>query len=312
MIKKIIEVIKSSKGLLIAGHTNPDGDAMGAMIGMAHLCEYLKVPYTVVLEKVPETFKALTLGVHTSEQIDRDYDTFITVDCGDSKRLGVYEEAFYKASSSINIDHHVTNAHFATYNYVVAEGSSTSELVFRVMEACGCMITEAIAKAIYTGILTDTGGFMYTCTKPSTHDVAAKLLEVPFDFTNLYYEMIHEKTEKEVLMQSVAALRLEKIGEGNIFITYVTAEDLEQYQASKEDLGTVITYIKNIRGCEVAAFIYPSSEESYKVSLRGDEPYDVAKLAGELGGGGHARAAGATVVGSLDEVIKRLKMLLVP
>lgn len=309
MIAKIINEIKASKGVLLAAHVNPDGDAIGALVGMGILCNFLKIPYTVLVEKVVEDLKHLLTSVHVSDTVDRSYDTFITVDCGDILRLGSYEAAFRAAENTINIDHHITNNHFAKTNYVQEDASSTSELVFCLIEAAGCPLQVPLVEALYTGILTDTGGFMYPCTKASTHRVVAKLLETPFDFTGIYYHLIHEKTEKAVRMQSVAVSRMRRLSNSKVFLSYITEEDLSAYEATRDDLGSIVTYIKNIKGCEVAIFIYPSTDHTYKVSLRSNEPYDVAEIAGKWGGGGHARAAGATVEGEIEEIISSLEVL---
>ncbi|MDF2612645.1 MAG: uncharacterized protein K0S71_431 [Clostridia bacterium] len=311
MIKDIIKVVKQSNHVLLAAHENPDGDAIGSLAGMANICDYFNVAYTLMVERIPDEYVFLMGNRPIHSTWDKAYDTFISLDCGDVYRLGFAKKYFEKAQTTINIDHHETNNHFATYNYVEKDASSTSELIFNMIEEANIPLTENIAKAIYSGIVTDTGGFMHSCTKPSTHLAVSKILGIPFDFSEVYYQLIHQKTEKTVLLQGIAMHHLTKLSDGKIFLSYISHEDLESQHATREDASSIVTHIKNIKGCEIAALVYPNKEpSSYKVSLRCNAPYNVAEIASVFGGGGHIRAAGATIKGELQEVIETLKSTL--
>lgn len=301
-MQQIINAIKEAKGIMLGAHVNPDGDAMGSLAGMATLCGFLHIPYTILLEEIPERFKDLLESLHVANQVDQAYDTFIALDCGDTLRLGNYEEVLKGAKTTICIDHHVTNGAYADYNLIEAEASSTCELVTELISQTDCPFTPELAKALYTGILTDTAGFMHDCTSSKTHQMAAKLLSVPFDFTSICYHMLHEKSEAAARLQAAAVMHLKKFHEGKVLFSYITAEDIKEAGAVKDDLGEIISYLKNIRGCEVAGFIYPNGEDTYKLSLRCNAPYDVAAVASTFGGGGHIRAAGATIKGTLEAV----------
>jgi len=308
MINDIMSVIRHSHHVLLSAHENPDGDAIGALVSMANICICFKVPYTILIEQVSDEYAFLTENMCTQDHFNDEYDTFVCLDCGDKHRLGIAYPYFEKAQITINIDHHATNDYFAEYNYVEKDASSTSELIFNMIEEAQIPITPQIAQAIYTGIVTDTGGFMHSCTKSTTHSAVAKLLTTPFDFSTIYYRLIHQKTEKTIRLQGVAAQHLVKIGDEKVFISYITHEDLEAYDATREDASSIVSYIKNIKGCEIAVFIYPTKEQhSYKVSLRCNAPYNVAEIAAEFGGGGHIRAAGATIKGELNKVIQTVK-----
>lgn len=306
MKQAIINQIKASHGIVLGAHTNPDGDAVGALIGMATLCGFLHIPHQILMEKIPSDFEHLLADMNVSSEVTLPFDTFISVDCGDEGRLGIYEEAFHKAVHTINIDHHRTNTYFAELNDV-KEVAASCELVYELITLADCPLTPHLASSLYTGILTDTGGFMHSSTTPATHEIAARLLECPFDFTKLYYEQIYARSEVAVRMEAVAIGHLEKMVQYPFYLAYVTAEEMAQYEATKEDLGGIINRIKNIRGCEVAVFFYPVSDTQYKVSFRSNPPVDVAELASRFGGGGHIRAAGATMEGSLEQVMEQVK-----
>ncbi len=310
MIKKIVEALKGAQHILIATHVSPDGDAIGASGAMARLCHYFNIPYVLLLEELPEEYAFLLTGLSISKTWEGPVDTFVSLDCGDTGRLGDYEPLFKEAKVTITIDHHVTNEGIGSYALVCPEASSTSELIYEVLKVAGVPLNVDIARSLYTGIVTDTGGFMHSCTHSSTHQVAAQLLQEPFDFTALYYRLIHEKSEATVHLQSRAIQHLTKWAEGKIYVSYLTPNDLQEEGASREDASHIVTYLKNIKGCEVAILLYPGRcEGEYKVSLRSNPPYDVASLAQQLGGGGHERAAGASVRGTLEEVFARLKGL---
>ena len=306
MKQAIINQIKASKGIVIGAHTNPDGDAVGALIGMATLCGFLHIPYQILIEKVPERFTAVFEGINYDSKPTIEYDTFISVDCGDEKRLGEFEEAFEKAVHTINIDHHGTNTYFAELNEVKVVASSC-EIVYEILMKAECPLTPKLAASLYTGILTDTGGFMHSSTTAKTHEIVMQLMAIPFDFTKIYYEQMYAQTEIAVKMEGIAISHLERMTQFPSYITYVTADEMAEVGATKEDLGSIVSKVKNIRGCEVAVFIYPLDEMHYKVSFRSNPPVDVAALASHFGGGGHIRAAGATIEGSLDEVIDMIK-----
>lgn len=303
MKNRIISAMKVSKGIVLGAHINPDGDAVGALVGMATLCGFLHIPYQVMLEKTPENFKELLEHIEVNNTVTIDYDTFISVDCGDVDRLGKYKILFEQAPVTINIDHHETNTYFASLNEVHAEASSSCEVVYDFIKEARCPLTKSLVSALYTGILTDTGGFRHTCTSAHTHQIIAELLQVPFDFTRIYYNQMVAKSEIATIMESVAISHLNKLNNRSMYLAYVTTEEMKEKGATQEDLASIVNQVKNIKGCEVAVFIYPIEEGKYKVSFRSDAPYDVAKIAATFGGGGHVRAAGATLNGTLEQVI---------
>ena len=310
MKNKIINAIKVSKGIILGAHINPDGDAVGALVGMATLCGFLHIPYQVMLEKKPEKFNEILEGIEISNTATIDYDTFISVDCGDIDRLGKYKGLFNEAQVTINIDHHETNTFFGDLNEVQIDASSSCEVVYELIEVAHAPLTETLVSALYTGIITDTGGFMHTCTRARTHQIVAELLKVPFDFTKIYYNHLVAKSEISMVMEAVAISHLTKLNHKGMYLTYITVEEMQEKGATIEDLENIVSQVKNIKGCEVAIFIYPIEEGKYKVSFRSNAPYNVAQFATTFGGGGHVRAAGATLSGTLEQVIGHVKSTL--
>ncbi|MGL4344596.1 MAG: DHH family phosphoesterase [Cellulosilyticaceae bacterium] len=306
-LEQIIGLLQKATHVLVGAHVSPDGDAIGAMTGMGYILEALGVPYTMLLESEHPKLSYMTEYVNVQSSYEGEYDCFVSVDCGDLGRLGPYVSYFQKAQQTINIDHHVTNDKFAMYNYVEAEASSTCEIIYQLVKAGNIMIHENLAKALYTGLVTDTGGFMHPCTHTSTLLAAAELIGYGFDFSSIYHKLIHEKSLQTLYIENVAIGRMQVLGHQNVYLTYITEQDMLKYGATKHDLESVISAIRNVEGAEIAALIYPLKEQdTYKLSTRSIAPYDVAKLCQSFGGGGHQRAAGATLVGKLDGLMKQV------
>ena len=305
MKNQMIQALKTGKTFLLSGHVNPDGDALGALAGMAFLLKYLGKEAIILLEQVPKKYAYLVEGLTTCKDYEGEYDSFVALDCGSKERLGSYEKYFEKATHSYNIDHHYSNDLFGLNNYVDKEASSTSELVFELIEEVKMPLEKEVAIALYSGIVYDTGGFMHSCTRPSTHEMAAKLLTISFDAPKIYQYIIHLRTKKTCLLQGILIKRAKWIGKDKAF-SYITTKDLEENDCELSDIDGIVNYLKNIEDIHLAAILYPSSSGGYKLSLRSDPPYDVAKFAGFFGGGGHQRASGATLEGNLEKLIPQL------
>lgn len=308
-IKMILEIIQKAQSIVISAHTNPDGDAIGAMVAMGHLCTYYKKAYTIILEHPSQRFSDFLEQCHyTIEQNDQEYevDTFIALDCGNIERLVGYKKYFLNAKNTINIDHHMSNTQFAQYNYVDAQASSTSELVYRIIKEGDIPFHNAMAKSLYMGIITDTSGFRHSCTHPSTLLAAAELIQYPFNFSQVYEKILCEQSLATAKLQAKAVNNMKQLNKQGVYLTYITDEDLIQSGASKADIDGVVNYLKIIKGVKLVAFIYPKEldRKSYKVSMRSNPPFNVASFCEQFEGGGHERAAGAIIKGSLESVLK--------
>lgn len=310
MKETIINQIREAKGIILGAHTNPDGDAVGALVGMATLCGFLHIPYQIVVEKIPQDFEDLLQGMNVSTEATLAHDTFISVDCGDAGRLGKFQEVFDQADITINIDHHGTNTFFAQYNEVQKQAAASCEIIYEIIKLARCPLTESLVRSLYTGILTDTGGFMHSSTSAHTHEIVAELMKVPFPFTKIYYKNMYEKSKCAAQMEAIAIARMEQLWDKPYYLTYVTTEEMQQHEVGKEDLGGIVSSLKNIKGCDLAIFIYPLDELHCKVSFRSNPPYDVASLAAQFGGGGHIRAAGATLDGTIKSSVDSIKQAL--
>lgn len=303
-VNKILQVIQESQHIIISGHQNPDGDAIGAMVAMGLLCAAYNVPYTILLEEAyPSQFSDLFEGVSVAYERHQPWDTMIALDCGDTDRLVGYTSYFLKSQRTIVIDHHLTNTAYGQYNFVDSHASSTSEMVYRLIKASTKPIDTKLAEALYTGILTDTGGFMHSCTSPETMKIASELIACGFDFSSRYQKLIHEKSLLGAQLQGLAVQHLKQVKKG-IYLSYISQEDMHQLGATKQDVDGIVSYLKNIKGVDVIAVVYPlEADNTYKLSTRCNLPYNMAAFCGLFKGGGHRLAAGAKIEGSLSKVL---------
>ena len=301
------ETIESSNSIAISGHASPDGDAIGACAALAMALRFLGKEVRVIMEDYPENFKTIpTQGLFVSEVKDEYIpDLYIALDCGDKARLGENTSLFDKALYTINIDHHVSNTYFAKKNYVDPEASSASEIIFQLLYGYAPIDVD-IATAIYAGIVFDTGGFRHSSTTPVTMAIVSELMEYDFDFTVIYNSIFHSRSFEEGKILGVALLNLEKRFDGRCAITCITKKDLEELSVSGDGFSEISGYLKGIQGVDVAVLVYEKKDGLYKVSMRSDEPINVAEVAVAFGGGGHKLASGCAIEGDADEVVEKI------
>ena len=198
----------------------------------------------------------------------------------------------------------MSNQSFADQNYIMPDASSTSELIYNLLDY-GKMSVET-AECLYTGMVHDTGVFRYSCTHPSTMRAAAALMEKGIDFTKIITETFDEKTYAQNQVLGRALLESFLFMDGRCIVSYVTKEEMDFYQVKAKHLDGIVSQLRLTAGVEVAIFIYEMETQLFKVSLRSNGKVDVSKIAVFFGGGGHMRAAGCDMQGSMYDVINNL------
>ncbi len=310
-MEKINAEITGAKKIAIAGHIRPDGDCVGSCTSLYLYLQQNKEEFgiekvDVYLEPFGTEFKLLT-GTddikHTYET-NEVYDIFISLDCGSLDRLGNALRFFDTAKKTINIDHHISNLSFARVNHVVADASSTCEVLFTLMDEE--RITKEIAEALYVGIIHDTGVFKHSNTKEKTMNIAGKLISKGIDFSTLIDESFYSKTymQNQVLGRCLTESIL--VMDGKVVFASINRKMLDFYGATTNDLDGIIDQLRVTKGTEVAIFIYESAFHEFKVSMRSNGEVNVSKIAVYFGGGGHIKAAGCTMRGSVHDVINNL------
>ena len=319
MEMKLSKILEDVNTIAVGGHIRPDGDCVGSCMAVAgYIRDNFPDKQTdVYLEKIPEEYQCIKGTDQIIHEVDEEhrkiYDLFICLDCGDEGRLGFSAELFRMAKRTFCIDHHVSNTDFAERSYVVWDASSTSELVYRLLDFD--KITLPVAEALYLGIVHDTGVFQYSCASPSTFRAAAKLLEIGVDAPTLITDTYYEKTfaQNKILGRALDTSRL--LEDGRYIVSALSKSVMDQYGVSSKDVDGVVSQLRVTKGVEVAIFMYELNPGEYKVSLRSKNDFDVSEVAVLFGGGGHKKAAGVTMKGTpekiTDQIVEQLNLQLV-
>lgn len=305
---KLSEILKDKQTVALGGHIRPDADCIGSGMG---LYMYIKEQYPsicadIYLEEVPQVYRLIEKTEEVKNQIPegKQYDLFICLDCGDESRLGFSAPLFRSAGQTLCIDHHISNEAFADENYIVPNASSTSELVFGLLDRE--KITRPIAEALYMGIAHDTGVFQYSCTSPETMEAAAELMRKGIDGSDIIDRTYYQKSYIQNQLLGRALLESILVLDRKCIVSVVDKKEMDFYKANPNDLEGIVSQLRQTKGTEVAMFLYELSSHQFKVSLRSKGAVDVSVIAKCFGGGGHVRAAGFTMVGSSHDVINNV------
>lgn len=305
MLKKILERVKT---VAIGGHVRPDGDCVGSCLG---LYQYIKENYSeiqvdVYLEDIPNSFRFIKATEEICHEAPegKEYDVFIVLDCGDKERLGFSKPLFEQAKETFCIDHHISNQSFASQNYIFPDASSTSELVYGLLELD--KITKEVAECLYLGIVHDTGVFQYSCTAPETMEAAANLMRKGIDASEIIEKTFYEKTYAQNQILGRALLESFLFMDGKCVVSYITKQMMDFHGVNPKDLEGIVSQLRMTKGVEVAILLYETAPREYKVSLRASGDVDVSRVAQYFGGGGHKKAAGLTMKGTVHDVINNL------
>lgn len=301
VLENIIEKVKNSKSVLILTHEDPDGDAIGSSLGLMHGLRKLNKNVSVLILNPDKTYSFLSGYSEIKQEIENssDYDLCISLDCSDIERLGVGKKYFEEINNTIVIDHHITNQNYGDINYVNAIASSTCQNIIVILAALNISLNKEMGECIYTGMLTDTGGFRYNI-QPETFEFAAMLLETGIDVAKIYRIVFDLTTEKKTKLLGRALNRIEILEDGKIAYTYITEEDMNEFQNDSGDHENIVNFGRNIEGVEVSIFIR-EKDGKYKISLRSNEYVDVSRISAKYAGGGHVRAAGFELNMSLEQ-----------
>lgn len=296
----IKERLEKAKNIVIASHVRPDGDAVGSLLGLGlALIDAGKSVQMVLVDGVSASYKHLEGSDLIVKMPSRDYDTFITVDCADFKRVGKIFEDF--GQPDINIDHHKTNENYGKLNLIEAEEVATAAILANHLPKWGYTITKPIAAALLTGIITDTLGFRTSNTNPSALRVCADLMETGVDMPDIYMRSLVKKTFVAAKYWGAGLSNMEH-KDGIVWST-LTLEDRKRTGYGGNDDADLINMISAIDGYKVGMIFVAQSDKHVKISWRALEPgVDVSQVAKHFNGGGHAAAAGADIPGSLDDI----------
>lgn len=306
-MSRLIEMIEAAETIAVLGHIHPDGDCVGSCLAV---CNYIREQYPekvvqVYLEKPPVKFNYLKYfdEICQDAHTGKTYDLCICLDSAALDRLGEFAAYLDSAQASICLDHHVTNSGYAQENFVL-EASSASEVLYGFLDLD--KISRETAECIYTGILHDTNVFKNSNTTEHTMEVAGKMMSKGINFAKIIDESFYRKTYVQNQILGRALLESVVFLHGTCIFSVVRRRDMEFYGVESTDLDGIVDQMRITEGVEVAIFLYEIENHVFKVSMRSNNYVNVSKVAAYFGGGGHIRASGCTMNGSVHDVINNL------
>jgi len=308
--KQAADFFRDHDNFLLLCHEKPDGDALGCVLGAAHVLQQLGKTFTLVNDDpIPQRFHFLPMSDRflETDEVEQQFDVVIALDCGDRRRLGRAEKLLAPGARLLNIDHHITNDYFGTDNLVDLEAAATCQIVYKIAQELGLQLDVATGTCLYTGLATDTGCFRYSNTTEEVLMIAAALLRVGVTPYEIVDQAMETMTWPQVVLIRESLSTLERDETGQVAWVTIPRTVLERIEGSDDDSDGIVNYPRNIQGVEVGILFREAKVPGkVKVSLRSKYHIDVGAIAVELGGGGHARAAGATVEGELEAVKTRV------
>lgn len=304
---------------LVVSHVHPDGDAISSTCAIGYLLEKLGKSFWMINESPIPPKLSYLYGSSNIIQFDENrsfnetFDAVIALDCADFERIGTVNSLFSDNTKLLNIDHHPTNDHYGTVQLIDPNAAATVEILFDLYSLFELPWDETIASCIYTGLLTDTGGFRYANTSPKVMKMASELLTYGVKGYELAEHLLEKTTMGHIRILKKALDSLSFSESNKICWLSVTKKDFEEAGASNQDLEGIVSYPRNIEGVEVGILFKELGPNEVKVSLRATGSVNVAEIAQQFGGGGHVRAAGATLNYPLEQsislVIEKIKQV---
>ncbi|MBP1155961.1 MULTISPECIES: bifunctional oligoribonuclease/PAP phosphatase NrnA [unclassified Paenibacillus] len=310
-LRSAAEFIRSNDDFLVVSHVQPDGDASGSTFAMAWMLRSLNKSFTLINEgRIPEKFMymagSFSVIPYEMEPPEQKFGRIISVDCADFGRIGQVQGCFSSEWQLLNIDHHATNDNFGYVNLVRADAAATVEVLYDLVLELGVELTRELNICIYSGLLTDTGGFRYSNTSPKVLQIAADMLARGVQGHELAERLLETMTYGQVSLLKRTLSTLSFAHDNRVAWLHVTLDDLSNTDASSEDMDGLVNYARNVEGVEVGMLFKEKRPGTVKVSLRSSGQADVAAIAKGFGGGGHIKAAGCTINGSIEEAIEQV------
>lgn len=311
-----IEVLQGAKRIGISGHLRPDGDCLGSCTALyTYLTENIEeiknskndnIEIYVFLERIPENFMFLP----NVDKIIVDYpdieplDVMICLDSSDLDRIGEARKYFEKAKKTICIDHHISNDNYADISHVLPDASSTCEVLYGVFD--DSKISKKTATSLYTGLIHDTGVFKHSNTSKYTLEVAGNLIDKKVEFSKIIDESFYSKTFMQNQLLGMCLLNAKLELDNKVIVSYIDKVTMDNKGAKPSDLDGIIDQLRVTEGVEVAILLNETEPNVYKVSMRSNGDVNVSEIAVSFGGGGHVKAAGCSISGTVVEITSLL------
>jgi phosphoesterase RecJ-like protein len=314
----VVAALRSNDRFLLATHENPDGDALGSLLGTKLALDALGKDSYMYLHgsaPLPREYGFMTLdGLHRDLPPDASERVLVALDCANESRLGPDPEVLQIAPFIVDIDHHHDNSRFGDVNLIVSKASSTGEVMRDVIAELGVELTPEIAEALYIAVVTDTGRFQYTNTTPKALRLAAELVDAGADVHRVF-QGVYESVQFAKLKLLARALERAQVFEGGaIVVSYLLRTDFAEVGAAEPYSEGIIDYLRAVEGAVMAALIREPPRQdgpTRRVSLRAStDELDVSAIARHIAGdrgGGHPQAAGFSSELAIEEITEEVR-----
>ncbi len=311
-LEQVVEELKSAESLLLTTHVNPDGDAVGSLLGMWHLLRAMGKTRTAMAMEgaAPKTYAALP-GVKRILNEDADtpsFDTVVMLDCSSFERIGAIAEWIEPSAKVIVIDHHRDPGPPGTLGHIDSAHAATGELLMDLFDAAGVEISPDAALCLYVAQITDTGSFRFSNTTARSHEKAARLVATGIDVGAVNNEVFNMQPRAKFALMGRVVAHATFHENGTWADSWLSPEDFGDARATGESTEGLVNLLKHVEGVRVAALFTSCEPGKCKVSLRSEGAFDCAAFLRQFGGGGHVAAAGA----SLDMTLERAREAVLP
>lgn len=302
--KEAAEILRNCGNAYILIHQSPDGDCIGSGNALYHILKYMgKKARVICSDEIPGRYGFLT---ESYEDEEFEPDIIIASDVADINLLGKYKE-IYGDKVNLCIDHHISNTFYAEKTLVCPDASAACEVVFELVKILDIPLSEEITKCIYTGIATDTGCFRYENTTARCHEIVAELKRnCDVGYAKINREMFDVKSKGRIKIERAVTDIMEYYLDDRCTMICVTTEILDKWGVDASELEGMANIPLQVEGVEVGVTIKQRDENSYKISMRSASDVNVSDICASLGGGGHVKAAGCLLHGTLEEVKKQI------
>lgn len=310
LFHQFFDIIRSNERFLVTCHVHPDGDAIGSLLAIGlTIAKQGKTVEMVCMDGIPSVYNFLDCSDQIKQKVETlSPDVIVCVDCAEKERVALPSFIWDNPGQIIvNIDHHITNLGFGDLNIIDPQAAATGELIFRMLTTGEFALDKAIASAIYTATATDTGFFRYSSTTSYTLELASILVKNYQVEPAKIAEYVHEQKSYNSIRLLGDILNTLQLGnDGKTAWMVLDQQMLSRFPVENEETESYVNYARSIEGVEVGLLFKELKPNEVRVSWRSTSAVDVSKLAAYFGGGGHARAAGCSIVGPIDKVVNEV------
>lgn len=311
MYRDFIDAVQKANVISIISHQNPDGDTCGSALALFRaLGKFGKKAYIYCDSDIKDSLTVLKgyENYNASEVVK--CDLAIACDCADADRMGKYLDMYKRAKIKVDIDHHKTNAGYGNINIIEAGVSATCEVMYKVIKALDSIkpcFDDTVAELLYSGLVTDSGGFTFSSVSSQTHAIASELIKYDFNASAICEHFLKNVPFATFRLRARVWSNAKFFCDNKIGMIVFTQEDFKMTGTSPDNTEGAINFIRDIDGVEVAVAVTElETKNSFKVSIRTSDSVDASRISMVFGGGGHKNAAGCRISGFFEDVKDKL------